>query len=122
MKQRAESMEAYFSEKITECTEWHSILNADDRADEAAFQKIQANVYGIFQSILPACIRLGGGEDSAVKAVFLDKHRQITANWEQALALAAENQDQKHSAIERIKLDTAGEIRNVFLNIWEGEA
>lgn len=122
MEIRAEKMEMYFAQKVADCERQYVSLWADERTDDAALQRISSNVYGIFRTILPVCIKLSGGDLTRAKTVFLEKYGQITSNWAQAFTLADGHRDLKCCAIEQVKLSTAEEIRERFLRIWEGEA
>lgn len=44
-------MDRWLEEKIRRCGRRSQTLRADDRADEAAFEKIRANVYDIFRTV-----------------------------------------------------------------------
>ncbi len=120
MKQRTASVEAYFMQKIEGCEAQYRTLWSDDRTDEAAFQKVRANVYDIFRTILSVAVKTKGHDPEAVKIFFLEKTEQIPANWVKASTLAQTHADAKRVCIEQIKLDTIQEIRTVFLRIWEG--
>lgn len=122
MENRLEKMEMYFAQMVAGCERQYISLWADERTDDAAFQRIRSNVFGIFRTILPVCIKLSGGDLARAKSVFLEKYGQITGNWVQALASAEEHRDLKRCAIEQTKMRTAEEIREQFLRIWEGEA
>ena len=45
-------MDRWLEEKIRRCGRRSQTLRADDRADEAAFEKIRANVHDIFRTVL----------------------------------------------------------------------
>lgn len=45
-------MDRWLEEKIRRCGRRSQTLRADDRADEAAFEKIRANVYDSFRTVL----------------------------------------------------------------------
>ena len=45
-------MDRWLEEKIRWCGRRSQTLRVDDRADEAAFEKIRANVYDIFRTVL----------------------------------------------------------------------
>lgn len=122
MKEWAEKMETYFTQKITGCTAQFAQLTADNRADEADFQKIRANVYDIFRTILSVAIKTKGSDPAAVRSFFLEKTEQIPVNWSKAYALASANGDGMRACIEEIKLDTVKEIRAAFLCTWEGKS
>ena len=51
-------MDRWLEEKIRRCGRRSQTLRADDRADEAAFEKIRANVYDIFRTILSVAEKL----------------------------------------------------------------
>ena len=66
--------EQYFEEQIEAC-EWRGkLLIADDRMDEGNFERIKANVYEIFRTILSAADRVCG-EDVLAKKRFFWKGR-----------------------------------------------
>ena len=45
-------MDRWLEEKIRRCGRRSQTLRADDRADEAVFEKIRANVHDIFRTVL----------------------------------------------------------------------
>lgn len=51
-------MDRWLEEKIRRCGRRSQTLRADDRADEAAFEKIRANVYDIFRTVLSVAEKL----------------------------------------------------------------
>lgn len=107
-------LNGYFESRIAECREQERALSADDRADEAAFEKIRANVYGIFQTVFSVA-----GKSGDKKGFFLQKLEQIPSAWSEAYARAEQHGDEMRMQCERIKLDAVAEIKSRFLNIWE---
>ena len=91
-----------------------------DRADEAAFEKIRANVYDIFRTVLSVAEKTCGGEEDAVRDFFARRAQTIPAGWAAAYEKAKEHHDPVRLQIEKLKLDTVGEVRTQFKKIWEG--
>lgn len=85
-----------------ECREKHKQLLADSRWDEARFEQIRANVYGVFRAV---CTTLQNDPQALAK-----KLQEIPAAWEESLRLAKEHGDEEKACIEQLKLDTAREI------------
>ena len=90
------------NENITACQKKHRQLLADDRRDEAKFEQIRINVYGVFSAVYKTL----KDQPEALEA----KLQSIPAAWEASLRLAEEHGDAEKAHIERIKLETAGEI------------
>lgn len=111
----------YFDRQIALCEQCNQELLADDRADEAAFEKIKANVYDIFRTVLSAAVKSHGDDAEAVKRFFLLRIEQIPSNWAAACRKAMEHDDAVKMQIEQIKLDTVSEIRKTFETVWEEE-
>ena len=115
-EQRKKTYDSWFESRIADCREREMALAADERADEAAFEKIRANVYGIFQTVFSVAWYRDGG-----KSFFQQKLEQIPAAWGKAYEQAERHGDQVRMQQERIKLDAATEIRGNFLALWEAE-
>ena len=109
----------YFNEEIAACQQRQKELLADNRADEATFMKIRANVFEIFKTVLSVAIRtVKSGSSAEIKDFFLRKTEQIPANWKIAYAKAAEHGDVEKIHYESIKLEAIAEIRETFIKIW----
>lgn len=119
-EQKILKMNSYFEEKIALCARRNKELLAGERKDEADFEKIRANVYDIFRTVLSAAVKNGGGDADAVRIFFDRKIGQIPAGWAAAYSKAKEHDDAIQMCIEQIKLDTVDEIRQCFAKIWEG--
>ena len=101
----------YFEERIAACQAAAAALTADDRADEAVFEKIRMNVFDIFCTVYNAGAQVSGG-DPVKQLHFLCKRlEQIPASWEKALETALAHGNSEKSHIEQIKLDAVAEIR-----------
>lgn len=118
----AELMREYLEERISDCRERGLELAAQGRGDEAAFEKVRANVYDIFRTVLEAALRIGDGDDGAARRFFLMKAEQIPSSWKAARERAALHDDEERLMVEGLKLDTAREIRARFDELWEAEA
>ena len=120
MKERVARVNKYFDQQIEQCQQRIRALQADERRDEANLEKVRANVYDIFRTILSVAEKTCKDDPNAMKQFFLKRMEQIPANWVTAHAKASEHGDVVKIQIEQIKLDTVGEIRQVFGQIWEG--
>ena len=101
----------YFDEKIADCQAAVAALNGDNRADEAIFEKIRMNVYGIFRSVYDAGRQHCCG-DAAKQMDFLRvRFQKLQSDWEAAYENAILHGDSEKAHIEHIKLETMAEIR-----------
>lgn len=107
-------MDRWLEERILRCGRRSQTLRADDRADEAAFEKIHANVYDIFRTVLSVSEKTCGGEEDAVRDFFARRAQTIPAGWAAAYEKAKEHHDPVRLQIEKLKLDTVGEVRTQF--------
>lgn len=121
MEQKVSRLNSYFEQQILLCEQCNKKLLADDRTDEAVFEKIKANVYDIFRTVFSAVVKSGENDPEAVRRFFVLKTEQIPSNWLAAYDKAKQYDDAAKMRIEQIKLDTASEIKEMFLEIWEGE-
>lgn len=119
MNEKIEHMNQFFDSQIQLCKQQEKALQEDDRSDEANFQKIKANVYDIFKTILTVAQKVGNGNPQRVKQFFLEKTEQIPANWKAAYEAAKLHDDTENMVVEMIKLNTIQEIRDEFLSCWE---
>jgi len=119
---RQETMFTYFDEKIAACERKKEALAKDERADEAVFERIRANVYDIFKAMLRVGIRQSGGEDEVVKCFFLEKIEQIPASWHDSYSKAEQYGDAEKEQVEIVKLEAVKEIRTAFEQIWEAQS
>lgn len=119
MNEQQRKFASYLDEQITACRQRSKLLAEDDRVDEGNFEKIRANVYEIFKTILSAAERVRGTDDSAKRGFFLQKAEQIPASWAVSYEKARQNGDTEKMHIERMKLDTIREIKDMCMQIWE---
>ena len=121
MNEQQRKFESYLDEQITACRQRSKLLAEDARIDEGNFEKIRANVCEIFKTILSVAERVCGTDDSAKRSFFLQKAEQIPASWAASYEKAKRNGDTGKMHIERVKLDTIQEIKDMCIQIW-GEA
>ena len=118
--QKVSEMNRWLDEKTAMCSKRNQELNEDGRADEAIFEKVKANIYDVFRTVLSVAVKTGNGDEDAVKDFFVQRAEQIPAEWGAALEKAREHNDIARMQTEQIKLDTIHEIRDEFARIWEG--
>ena len=114
-----QKFELYLDEQIAACQQRSRQFTADNRMDEGNFEKVRANVYEIFKTILSVAERTCGKDDLATKQFFLQKAEQIPISWRASYEKAQQHGDAKKMHIERIKLDTIHEIKDMYMQIWE---
>ena len=101
-----ESLHAYLNEQAALCKERAAALTADNRADEAVFEKIRANVFEIFTAVLSTAQKQPAPLD-----FFRRQLAAIPDNWEAALEKARAHSDDARVHTELIKLEAARAIR-----------
>lgn len=121
MEEKLERMNAWFDAQIAACAKQRETLLADDRADEADFEKIKANIYDIFRTVLKTAAKESKGDNGAAKRFFLLRMEQIPSAW----CVLRESQAARRRGkmrIESLKRNTAQKIRTKFTEIWEETA
>lgn len=109
MKTWADDLRAFLDEEMKACQAREDVLSADLRADEADLEKVRANVYGIFKTLLDSAERKAPG--GMEKQWFTKKLQQIPMNWQAALVSAHEHADAKRVMVEEAKLKAVRKIR-----------
>ena len=110
-----QKFELYLDEQIAACKQHSKLLTADDRN----FERVRANVYEIFKTILSVAERTCGKDDLAKRCFFLQKAEQIPTSWMSSYEKAKQHGDVVKMHIESIKLDTIQEIKDMCMQIWE---
>lgn len=118
MEEKIQQLNAYFSEQIGQCEQRQRALQADQREDEAVFQKIRANVYDIFCTMLTVAIKNSRGDAAETAHFFRQKWEQLSAAWSAARDRAEQHNDPVQLRLEEVKLDTAAEIVRHFDEVW----
>ena len=119
MNEQQRKFESYLDEQIAACKRRSKLLAEDDRVDEGNLEKVRANVYEIFKTILSVAERVCGKDGSAKRVFFLQKAEQIPTSWAASYEKAKQNGDVEKMHIESIKLDTIQEIKDMCMQIWE---
>ena len=101
MSEQQRKLDTYLDEQIKACKQRGKLLAEDDRADEGNFEKIRANVYEIFKTILSVAERVCGNDNLAQKRFFLQKTEQIPANWMTSYENAKQHNDVETMYIEK---------------------
>jgi len=101
----------YFEERIAACKDAAAALNADNRSDEAVFEKIRMNVFSIFHSVYAAGEKVSGGDEGKQLEFLRDRLQRIPSGWETALDVALSHGNSEQAHIERIKLEAVAELR-----------
>lgn len=122
MDQKLSRMKEYLEEHEAQCAQTRAQLMADNRGDEANFQAIQGNVYGIFSTVLKVAVEQNPGNAQGVEAFFLKKLEEIPAHWVEAREKAAARGDEIGAHLERLKLEAAEDLGCTFRAIWGAKA
>lgn len=107
----------------------------DNRADEADFEKIKVNIIKIFTTLFHAEERKLDKSEHADKTEHADRNGheyeefcrnylltfdRIPAAWKKKLEYADKNALVEEKAVEEIKLETAGMIKELFIKNMKG--
>lgn len=100
------SLHEYLTEQTALCREKARALQADDRCDEAIFEKVRANVFDIFRTVWEAAEK-----QPEPMAFFRARLSDIPANWEAAQEKAKAHGDEGRAHTEQVKLEAVRAIR-----------
>ena len=101
-----ESLHKFLNQQAAACKERAAALTADDRRDEAVFEKIRGNVFEIFSAVLSTA------QSQPEPMVFFRRQLDaIPANWEAALEKAKAHGDEAKAHTELLKLEAVRAIR-----------
>jgi len=112
-------LNAWFDRQIELCNTQNKKLAADGYKDEAVFEKIKANVYDIFRTILSVAVKTNSTAPDKAKRFFETKLEQIPSGWVASCENAKQHNDTVNMHIEQLKLDTVVEIKNFYAEIME---
>lgn len=118
---RIAKLNAFFDAQIAACAQSHRELLADGRGDEAVFEKVKSNIYDIFRTVLSVGTKTCANDPDALKSFFFLRLERIPADWVAAHEKAAAHGDTQKMHLEQLKLDTVAQIKEKFLEIWEGK-
>lgn len=111
--------QAFFADRLAQCQQNAEALRSEGREDEAIFEKIRANVYDIFRTVLSVAQNTCGEDAEAVGHFFRQRLQQIPTSWQAACEKAAAHGDSEKMHLEQLKLETLREIRTEFDALWE---
>lgn len=112
-----EGFNSFFDEQIALCKQREAAFAADSRADEANFEKIRANVYGIFKTVLGVAVS-APRTDGEARLFFEDRLEKIPLSWHTAYEKAKQHNEVAKMTVERIKLDAVEDIKRAFEKTW----
>ena len=101
-----DSLQTYLTDQAALYKARAAALTADDRRDEAVFEKIRANVFEIFLSVWNTARK-----QPEPMAFFRRQLAAIPANWEAALEKAKAHGDEARAHTELLKLEAVRAIR-----------
>lgn len=107
-----QEMQQWLQARKDECAQEQARLRAQGRQDEAVFQQIRMNVFGLTGPVLAVSMKLPNPEEE-----FLRRMTQIPSAWETARQKAEAHGDSVQVHLETIKLQAAEEIRQAFMQI-----
>lgn len=122
MHQQVQELTAYFDATIAACQQKQQALMADQRGDEATFEQIRSNVYGIFRTVLGVVQRMHPDNLDAMQLEFEKRLEAIPANWFAAQEKAQEHGNAAAFQVEQIKIDTLNDIKAASKRIWRKDA
>ena len=114
-------LDGFFAAEIEGCRQREKALTADERRDEAVFERIRANVYDIFRTVLSVAVNKYAAQPEKAMEFFDVKLSQIPEGWKQAYAQALEHNDAVRAETERIKTEAAEAIRRRFDELREAK-
>ncbi len=124
MNKLKEEYLSYIDGKIAEHNNLSEQYKSDDRKDESDLEKVKTNIYEVFKILFLSDIKhlegkdLGGGKDKNLYNNFLNRFDTIPANWKESRDKAIEHGDTAKQIIEETKLAVAGELRDIFENMF----
>lgn len=108
---------SYLDQRTASVQEDIHRLMADDRRDEANFEKIRANIFQIVKTMSQASERVSQEESERVG--FLEaKLALFRETWEDYLRKAEEHGDDLKVVQEQTRLEALAEIQDVFRKTW----
>lgn len=119
MEQKLIQLHTYFEEQLALCRQREQALLSDGRQDEATFEKIRANIFDIFRTILSVGEKACKDRPETMQDFFVKRLQQIPSGWRTAYEKASAHGDTVQMHIEEIKLQAVQEIEESFMRIWE---
>lgn len=114
-----EEFVSFLESRIADAEQSAAALNADDRRDEAALEKIRGNIYGIFVSVAQAGKKATSTPEE-LRAFVERNFERIPASWSVARDKAVAAGDTVRVVQEDVKLSAMQEIRDAFARLCGG--
>lgn len=125
MNELGEKYLSYIDDKISHCNRISEEYKADQRKDEADFERIKVNIYEVFRTLFLSDVKKLEGKnleedkyDNTLYNNYLNRFDTIPANWRASLSRAKEHGDATTQVIEETKLAAAEEIKNQFIKMF----
>ena len=119
IEQTVAELNRYFEDRIAACWRRQMDLLAYGRADEARFERISANIYSLFQTLLSVAVELHRDDEKAARRFFVQRLEEFPSDWAAAYELARQRDNLIMQLVEKTKLDTVDEIKEYFAIVWE---
>lgn len=108
----------YLDQRTSSVQEDTLRLIADNRRDEANFEKIRTNIFQIVKTIFQASERMSQEESERVR--FLSSRLALfQETWEASLMKAKEHGEDLKIVKEQTRLEALAEIQDQFRRTWE---
>lgn len=108
---------SWLTRQIETCSQRRTELLADNRKDEANFEKIRENIYDIFRTIHTVAGKNHADDPARRNLFFLNKLVEMQNIWLTALNQAELHGDDIRAHQERLKVDAAQQIKEAFLRL-----
>lgn len=118
MKEQKKEFIICMEERIADCKQRAMKLSKEGCAEESVFENIRLNIYEIFKTVFSAAEKSCGEDKTALQNFFLQKLEQIPKNWKISYEKAEKHGDSEKMYIEKIKLETAQKVREIFEKIY----
>lgn len=114
-----EKLKLWLADRIAACEQAEAAFKEDGRDDEAVLEKIGANIYGIFISVIDAGRKATANPEE--HAAFFERSlERIPSGWRIARDKAAERKDAVRLAQEEAKLAAIEAIEQAYRTMREG--
>lgn len=111
------------------CLDKINELILDNRIDEANLEKVKANIYDVFNTMINASYKKVSSKNSMdenslyekFNTEYLKTFERIPSSWRERLENAKKYNDIDTEVVEKTKLEVVDELRINFLELMEGK-